>query len=163
MTPLHAATALAARTDVAVELPMNGLARDLHLELLGDVRFGERATAVGAHLGQRCLMDFVDLVRGRWLAVGPGAMVLARLAAWLLGLGRRLALGEGGGLTLAGAEGLVESTAESLVLGWQIVDPSLKGLAVGAIDRVHGGNVRSSGREADHGTAGESISPGFRR
>jgi prepilin-type processing-associated H-X9-DG protein len=41
---------------------------------------------------------------------------------------------------------LVELAAEALVLGLQVVDPSLKGLAVGATDRLHVGIVRSSGR-----------------
>src|SRR6516162_6803228 len=36
MTPLNPAVALAAPADVDVELPMDGLSRDLDLELLGD-------------------------------------------------------------------------------------------------------------------------------
>src|SRR4029453_14049042 len=129
VAPLHAATALAALTDVDVELPVDGLARNFHLELPGDADLDERATAVGALLGQRCLVDLVDLVRGRWLAVGLGAVVLAGLAAGLLWLGCRLALGEGGGLTLTGTKGCVELTAEPLVLGLQGGDPPLQGLA----------------------------------
>jgi hypothetical protein len=34
--------------DVDVELPVDRLTRDLHLELLGDMRFVERATAIRA-------------------------------------------------------------------------------------------------------------------
>jgi hypothetical protein len=52
MPPLNTATALAALTDVDVELPMNGLARDLDLELLGDVGLVELAAVVGADVGQ---------------------------------------------------------------------------------------------------------------
>jgi hypothetical protein len=37
MAPLHPTAALAALADVDVELPVNGLARDLDLELLGGV------------------------------------------------------------------------------------------------------------------------------
>jgi hypothetical protein len=37
MPPLNPTVALAAPPDVDVELPVNGLARDLDLELLGDV------------------------------------------------------------------------------------------------------------------------------
>jgi hypothetical protein len=37
MAPLDAATALAALPDVDVELPVDGLTRDLDLVLLGDV------------------------------------------------------------------------------------------------------------------------------
>ena len=48
MTPLNAATTLATLTDVDVELPVDGLARDLDLELLGDVRLVKWAGAVGA-------------------------------------------------------------------------------------------------------------------
>jgi hypothetical protein len=36
-------------------------------------------------------------------------------------------------------------TTEPLVLGLQIVNPSLKGLAVGTPDRFHAGIIRSSG------------------
>ena len=38
MTPLNPAVALPALADVDVELPVDGLARDLDLVLLGDVR-----------------------------------------------------------------------------------------------------------------------------
>jgi hypothetical protein len=58
---LNPPVALPALADVDVELPVNGLSRDLHLELLGDVRFVHRAAAVRAALGQGCLVDLVDL------------------------------------------------------------------------------------------------------
>ena len=61
---MNAALALATLTDVDVELPVDGLARDLDLELLGDVGFVERTAAVGAGVGQGCLVDLVDLLRG---------------------------------------------------------------------------------------------------
>ena len=96
---------------------MNGLSRDLHLELLGDVRLVERAAAVGAAVGQPCLVDLVDLLGGWRLAVGLGAVVLARLAPGSLGVCLGRALGEGSCLALAGAGGLVELAAEPLVLG----------------------------------------------
>jgi hypothetical protein len=51
MASLNAALTLTAVTDVNVELPVDGLARDLDLELPGDVGFVERATAVRADLG----------------------------------------------------------------------------------------------------------------
>ena len=41
MASLNAAMALTALADVDVELAVNGLARDLHLELLSDVNFVE--------------------------------------------------------------------------------------------------------------------------
>jgi hypothetical protein len=82
-------------------------------------------------------VDLIDLVRGRWKAVGLGAVALAGLAAGLLGLAARLALGEGGGLPLAGAGRLVELAAEALVFGLQVAEASLKGLAAGTRDGLH--------------------------
>jgi hypothetical protein len=135
MAPLHPATALTAQADMDVELPVNGLARDLDLVLVGDVGFLDRPTADRASIGQGCLVDLVD--EGRWPPVGLGAVVLAGLAARLLVLGRGLALGEGGGLALAGAGRLVELTAEALILGLQVTAASLKGLAAGTGDGLH--------------------------
>jgi hypothetical protein len=63
--PLSAALARTALADVDVKLPVDGLARDIDLELLGNVGLVERAAAVGADIGQRCPVDFVDLFRGR--------------------------------------------------------------------------------------------------
>src|SRR5262249_15503755 len=77
MAPWKATLALTARTDVDVEPAVNGLAGDLHLELLGDIGFVQRAAAVGAAVWQRRLMDLIDLVRGGRLAMGLGAVVLA--------------------------------------------------------------------------------------
>jgi hypothetical protein len=81
MASLHATMALTALTDVDVELPVDGLARDLDLELPGDAGFIERSAAVRADIRQGRLVNLVDLFGGRWLAVGLGAIVLARLAA----------------------------------------------------------------------------------
>src|SRR5262249_2827410 len=76
--------ALPAPADVDVELAVDGLARDLDLELLGDVGLVEGAAAVGADVGQTRLVDLVNLLgAGRW-AVGLGAVVLAGLAPGLL-------------------------------------------------------------------------------
>jgi hypothetical protein len=137
MAALDPAAALTALADVDVELAVNGLARDLDLELLGDVRLVERTAAVGAAVRQGRLVNLVDLFGGRWLTVGLPAVVLAGLATWLLGLVSGLALGEGSGLALAGASCLVELAAEALVLGLQVVDASLKGLAAGTRDGLH--------------------------
>ena len=121
MAPLNAAVTLPALADVYVELPVDGLARDVHLELLGDVGLVEGAATVGTDVGQGRLVNLVALFGGRWLAVGLGAVVLAGLAAGLLGLVGGPALGEGGGLALAGAGGLVELAAEALVLRLQVM------------------------------------------
>jgi hypothetical protein len=82
---------------------VNGLARDLDLELLGDVGLVEGAAAVGADLGQRSLVELVDLLGAGRLAVGLGAVVLSGLATGFLGLVGGRSLGEGSGLALAGA------------------------------------------------------------
>ena len=134
---LDPAAAPAAPADVDVELPVNGFSRDLHLELLGDMRLVQRATAVGAALGQGCLVDLVDFPGGWRLAVGLGAIVIARLPAGLARGRFGPALGEGSGLALAGAGRLVELAAEALVLGLEVAEASLKGLAAGTGDRWH--------------------------
>jgi hypothetical protein len=125
MPALNPAAALTALTDVDVELAVNGLARDLDLELLGDVRLVERDTAIGASVGQGRLVKLVDLLRGWRLPMCLGAVVLSGLASWLLGLVGGLPLGEGSGLALAGADRLVELAAKALVLGLQVVEASL--------------------------------------
>jgi hypothetical protein len=77
--------------------------------------------------------------------VGLCAVVPSGLAARLLGLVRRRALGKGSGLALAGTEGQGELTMKPLVLGSQVADLTLKGLAVGTPDRFHTGIIPSSG------------------
>jgi hypothetical protein len=129
--------ALAAPADVDVELPVDGLARDLDLELLGDVGFVKGPATGGAGVGRGRLVDLVDLLGAGRLAVGLGTVVLAGLAARLLGLASRLALGEGSGLALAGPGGFVELAAEALVLGLQVAEASLKGLAASTRDGLH--------------------------
>src|SRR5262249_27567639 len=137
VAPLDAATALPAPADVDVELPVDGLARDLDLELPGDVRFAQGAAASGAGVGQVLLVDLVDLIGAGRLAVGLGAVVFTGLAAGLLGPAGGRALGEGSGLALGCAGRLVELAAEALVLGLQGAEASLKGLAAGTRDGLH--------------------------
>jgi hypothetical protein len=68
----------------------------------------------------------------------PGTLRLnVRQRAGHLALAGGLALGEGGGLALAGAGGLVELAAEAVVLGLQVAEASLKGLAAGTRDGLH--------------------------
>jgi hypothetical protein len=145
MAPRNTALALAAPADVDVELPVDGRAGDLDLELLGDMGFVERPAALRADVGQRRLVDLVDLLGAGRLAVGLGAVLFAGLAAGLLGLSSRLALGEGCGLPLAGAGRLVELAAEALVLGLQVAEASLKGLAAGTQDGLHTYIIRETG------------------
>jgi hypothetical protein len=134
---LNAALALTTPAYVDVELAVDGLARDLDLILLGDVGLVEGAAAIGAGGGQVCLVNLVELFGVGRLTVGLGAVVLAGLASGLLGLVRGLALGEGGGLALAGTGRLVELAAEAVVLGLQVAKASLKGLAAGTRDGFH--------------------------
>jgi hypothetical protein len=102
-----------------------------------DVGLDQGAAAIGAGVGQVRLVNFVDLFAAGRPAVGPGAVIFAGLAAGLLRPIGGLALGEGGGLALAGAGRLVESPAEALVLGLQVTEASLKGLAAGTRDGLH--------------------------
>jgi hypothetical protein len=82
-------------------------------------------------------VDLVNLFGVGRLAMGLGAVVLAGLTARLLGLVDGLSLGERGGLVLGGADSLIELAAESLVLGLQVTQASLKGLAAGTRDGLH--------------------------
>jgi hypothetical protein len=82
-------------------------------------------------------VNLVDPLGAGRLAVGLGAVILARLAAGLLGLVGGLALGKGGGLALAGAGRLVEVAAQALVLGLQAVVALLEVLAAGTRDGLH--------------------------
>jgi hypothetical protein len=68
--------------------------------------------------------------------MGLGAVILAGLAAVPLRLGPR-PFGEGGGLALAGASRRVDLAAEAVVLGLQVTQASLKGLAAGTRDGLH--------------------------
>jgi hypothetical protein len=133
MSSLHAALAVTALPDMDVELPVDGLTRDLNLELLSDMGFVEWTAAVGAAVWQRCLVNLVDLFGAGRLMMSLGAVVFAGLASEFLGL----ALGEGSGLTLARADRLFEVAAKTLILRLQIVDSSLKGLAAGTRDGLH--------------------------
>jgi hypothetical protein len=103
-------------------------------------------------------VGLVDLLRGGRLPVGLAAVLLAGLAAGPLGLVRRLALGEGGSLALTGAGRLFELPTEALVLGLQVTEALLKGLAAGTRDGLHTSIISEAGRScaspaAEHGSA----------
>jgi hypothetical protein len=91
-----------------VELAVNRLARDLDLVLLLDVGFLDGAAAVGTDVGERRLMDFVDLRWRRWQSMALVAVVVAGLAAGLFGLGLGWPLAKGSSLAFTGAQGLRE-------------------------------------------------------
>ena len=71
------------------------------------------------------------------MAVGLGAVMFSGLAAGPLGVWVGLPLGEGGGLALDGTESVVKLAALALVLGLQVTEASLKGLAAGTRDGLH--------------------------
>ena len=118
---------------------MKGLARDLDLELLGDMGFVEGAAAVGADMRQGRLVDLVDLFGAGRLAVGLGAVVLAGLAPRRLGLASGRSLGEGSGLALASTLLLFEQAGQPLDVGLQFSHTALERLAARAGGLNHTG------------------------
>jgi hypothetical protein len=61
MASLNPAVALTALANVDVELAMDRLAWDLHLELLSDMGCVEGAATIGAAFGQGRLVSLIDL------------------------------------------------------------------------------------------------------
>ena len=61
MASLNPAVASTTVANVDVKLAVNGLARNLHLELQSDVGFIEWTATIRADVGQGCLVNFVDL------------------------------------------------------------------------------------------------------
>jgi hypothetical protein len=120
MTTLNGSVTPPTTADVDVELAVDRLSWDLNLILLIDVGFVELAAAVGASIGQECLVNLVDSLR--WQSMRPGAVVLAGLTPRLLGVGLGWSFGERGGLTLARTLLLLEQESEALDLGFQFGD-----------------------------------------
>jgi hypothetical protein len=148
MAPRDAAPAVAPRPDVEVELPVDGLARDLGLERPGDGGLVAGAAAVGATAGHGRLGDLVDRFGAGRRAMGLGAVVLARLTAGRLRVRWGLALGGGSGLARAGTAGRVELVAEAVVLGLQVGEASRKGLAAGTREGLHASIIGEAGATA---------------
>src|SRR5579884_2491789 len=121
---LHAAATLPAAADVNVELTVDRPTRDLDLVLMVDVRLVDGTAAVGAGVGQRRLVGFVDLL-GR-LAMGLGAVVLARLAAGLLRLRLGRPLGEGRRLAFPRPALFVEQASQVFDLSAEFGDEALQ-------------------------------------
>jgi hypothetical protein len=124
MSALHAASALLAAADVNVELAVNRPTRNLDLVLLIDVRLVDVAATSGTLLGQRRLVDLVDLLRR--LAVSLGAVIFAGLAAGLLRLWRGRSFGERRGLAFTGPALLFEKTRKMLDLCAEFGDCALE-------------------------------------
>jgi len=115
LQPMPATKGLAALFAVAavdVELPRNGLARNLGLVLLIAVIRNDLTIAIRAAIGQGRFEDFVDR-RGRWRrAVAMFAVLGAFFAAGLFGILFGLAFGEGSGLAFGGAFELFDALLE---------------------------------------------------
>jgi hypothetical protein len=110
---------LRAAADVNVELPADGLSRDLGLELPGDSRVGDGRAAVGASAGQVGFEDFADPVLGRRCSVPVLSVLVAGFAPGSFGVGFGGLFSEGCGGSFGGAAGLVQLGLEALDLGAQ--------------------------------------------
>ena len=126
--------------DVDVELAHQGRARDLGLELVGRAGLDEAAPAVRTHIGKLGLVALGDRFRWRW-SVAVGAVGVARLAAGRLRVGLGRALAERSGLTLAGAERVIELPGQLRDLGFEFGDTLEKFPATGTRGLVHGAIV----------------------
>jgi hypothetical protein len=95
-----------------------------------DVGLHQGAAAVRAGIGERCLVGFVDLLG--WLAMGLGAVILARFAAGLLGLRLGLTLRKGRGLAFARSPLFVEQPGKLLHLRAKLSNLAFEAKAVQA-------------------------------
>ncbi len=100
--------ALLAMAAMDVELTHDRPTRNLGLKLVSALLLDEVSPAVGTVLRQGRVEDFIDLSRRRRLAMAMPSVLLARLAARLLGVLFRLALGERSGWSFGGAFRFVE-------------------------------------------------------
>src|SRR5262249_38600675 len=91
------ATATAA-ANVDVELADDGTARNLRLELLGNLELADGAAAVRASVGQGGVERFVDAIRSGCRAVTVAAVGRTGFTARLVGLSLGWPFGEGSGL-----------------------------------------------------------------
>jgi hypothetical protein len=103
MTAAQMLAAFVAVTTVDFELTHDGLAWNFGLKLLVEMIFDDVAAAIGALFGQWGVVCLIDLSRGRRLAMGVLAVLIALLATGLFGPLLRFAFGERGGLPLRGA------------------------------------------------------------
>jgi hypothetical protein len=87
------------------------LARHLGLVLPTEVRFVQLAAASGTGVGQRRLMDFVDLFRRRRRAMAMPTVTPTALASGCFRVLARRPFGKRCGLAFAGAFGLIEALA----------------------------------------------------
>jgi hypothetical protein len=97
---------------VDVEAADGGLTRDLGLELLIEMIFDDRPTAIGALRRRRRVVCFVDLVGRRRQAMGVPAMLVTWFASGLFGLLLGRAWGERRRLPLGLAFGFFQAFLE---------------------------------------------------
>jgi hypothetical protein len=109
-------------TDVDAELPYQRFTRNVGLELVGRAGLDEAAAAVRAPIGEVRLVVLGDLVERRGRAVRVGTVGGPRLAAGRLRVGLGWPLAEWGGLSLAGAQGVVEPPGQLRDLGFEFGD-----------------------------------------
>lgn len=136
LSPLAARLAVA---DVDAELADQRLSRALGLELVGRAGLDEAAPAVRAGGGQVSGVALGDLFGRWWRAVLVGAVGIARLAAGPLrvGLGGGGTFAERGGLTLAGADRLVQLPGQFSDLGREFSNLFGELPAAGTRELVH--------------------------
>src|SRR5262245_164430 len=127
-TLAHSAAVLALAA-MDVELSHDGPAGNLGLVLRLDMGFLHVAAAARAGVGQGDLVDLVDAIRRRRLAMAMSAMAFAAFASGFFGFLLRRSFGEGRRLSLGGpltlleqALGLFEQLRELLDLGLQRCD-----------------------------------------
>jgi hypothetical protein len=112
MPAAHVLAALFAVAAVDVEPANDRPTWNLGLELLVEVVLDDLAAASGTLLGQGSVERFIDLFGRRRLTMGVRAVLVALLAARLLGTLLGLAFGERRRLTLGRAFGIFEAFLE---------------------------------------------------
>ena len=115
MSATQMLAALAAMAAVDVKFADDGLARNVGLELLVEMILDDRTAASGTLIGQGRLEVFIDAFGRRRLAMSVFAVLIAFLAARLLGPLLGLALGERRGLSFGGAFGCVKTFLQSAI------------------------------------------------
>jgi hypothetical protein len=134
MSRLKAPAATATSAYMDVEPTHNGPAGNLDLELLINMVFVGLSATVGALLGQRHVDNLVGPLFGK-RAMGLGAVVVARLAARLLGILLRRSLGERSGLAFLGPRGLLQELLQLRHSLLEFGDPPFEPGTIGTLCR----------------------------
>ena len=126
-----------AAAEVDGELAVDRGAGNFGLELFGGAGFDDRSTAVRAGVREIRVVALVNLVGGRRRSVAVGAVLVAGFAAGRFGLGFGRTFAEQRGLTLPGAERVVELPAQFGVLAFGCGDSLSEFAANGTRGYVH--------------------------